>query len=552
MEAMTTVTLGSVSKVVPKSKAMATAGEMVKAAGGGVPKIVDVKVKAKAAKAPVVPAQQATAPAKAPGIIWEAEKAPEPQKAPAPKVERGVTITAKGKARSTADKSAAQAAGFKPKDVAAHVGGEAARGKAVIDVGVVNAREADELFKAKPTTAAECKALVARVVAEKRSDVKLDRTDAMVFDDATGGVVLPTGSAIWTPRAIRSFTARIGSGGGEYLASLDAPRSVTLTDKAKSEKATGERKAEASALLASNLRFQVKASESTDVMLRTREIAGRGHREVYGVVSPKYAPFDADALATLVGKAVSPEMRGAVSYDGYRTRIEAYMHTTTQPEDFVAGEFFRAGIVIKSDDAGGGSSTVMAVVEQNLCLNLLCLDESWQDFGSHQHRGTKAGATIEEKIAASIANAQASLAHFAKAWGFATKTNVLSKEEEESRELLRGVEMNCIFRGILNTKLVRVPGKTEELVPLLLQKWEGDTSSAVKRERQSVAAVTNAFTALAHDQTLKFDPWQQDEISTQAANLLRDEEPLPWETTEEIDAAFEKRQGKKATVGVKA
>ena len=259
-------------------------------------------------------------------------------------------------------------------------------------------------------------------------------------------------------------------------------------------------------------------------MLRTR--TARGGLECFAAVSPSYAKFDADQIAGIVKGAVLPECRGKASYDGQRTRIEALIHTTVQPENFVAGEFFRAGIVCDSDDTGAGGIRVRGVVFQNLCLNLMILDEAWQDFGYVMHLGDS--SKMHDRVARSLQSAVASLEHFRKAWGFAATTPAVS---EEQLALGREIAAMGLFRGILQRDLVKVSGKVEENAKLLTKLYFNDRSSATKTVPLSKAAVVNAFTALAHEKD-GIAVWEADDISAQATRLLLRKQPLPFELIE--------------------
>lgn len=412
--------------------------------------------------------------------------------APAPKAVRGKTIDEAGKARSIADRAAAEAAGYTMQETVSY----APRGTMVVDGGVDRARESYDEWKAMPITTVACEKLVnQRIAEEDRRDVEGSSKD-FKLDDLGRVIGLPCPSPAedyshkLSTRAIKSLCSRLGSGGGQYLATEVSPQ-----------------------LLAANLREQIARKPGVDLTLRTRNSGGG--REVFGVVSQKYHAFDADQIARSVGRALPPDMHGHVSYDGYRTRIEGFLQSTVQPENFVAGEHFRAGVVVTSDDAGGGGISVRGMILQNLCLNLLILDESWVNFGRFIHIGRKT-ITLEDRVEAAVKAASASLDHFREAWGYAARENAIV---DGGVQLLRDVAMACLFRGILNKELVALPGKVEDRVPQLVQAWKLDESSATSTVPTSKAAVVNAFTRLAHTDG-GLDAWTQDEVSRDAANLL--------------------------------
>jgi hypothetical protein len=471
MEAMYEVTLGDVTKVAPFSQAMAVAESMVAEAGGvGVPTLT---------RLPMGPVGTALAPTVAP----VATAATVAAIAAAPALERGVTIVADGLSRSESDRAAAEAAGYATAETVY------ARGTAVIDVGVENARESYNEWLAMPRTVDACEALVRRVEAEDRRDIETPSRDAMGL--------ISTHSL--STRAVKSLCTRIGSGGGAYLA-------AECSDE----------------LLRLNLAEQLANKGPQGLSFRTRARVD-GTREIFGVTSPKYASFDADRLAGQVASCVPPDARGHVSYDGYRTRVEALLQTNVQPENFVAGEFFRAGVVVTGEDTGGGSINVMGMVLQNLCLNLLILDESWQKFGRFVHKGNRADQGLAIRVERAIRAAAQSLEHFRERWGYAARTDAIV---DGGDTLMREVAMASIFRGILDRELVKLPGRVEDRVPQLVQAWKLDDSSATATVTTSKAAVVNAFTRLAHSDG-GLDAWTQDGVSRDAANLLHIDGAFP-------------------------
>lgn len=109
------------------------------------------------------------------------------------------------------------------------------------------------------------------------------------------------------------------------------------------------------------------------VALRTRATDG-DEREVFAVVGPRYTPHDIDQVAAQVSAAVPHDARADVLYDGYRARMNVLFHSDIRPDRCVAGEIFKAGILVTTADEGSGAIRISPEVWRNLCRNLIILD----------------------------------------------------------------------------------------------------------------------------------------------------------------------------------
>jgi hypothetical protein len=275
--------------------------------------------------------------------------------------------------------------------------------------------------------------------------------------------------------------------------------------------------------------------EPRRIALRTRE-GGAGGRVVFAAVSPRYTPFDADQMASAIAEAtrlIDPLPRGTVTYDGRGARFEILFHSTVQPEGFVAGEFFRAGVVIRSDDTGAGGIRGSAVVWQNLCLNLIVVQEDEQLVFSLMHVGS-----FEELVARftrGFHTAMGRLDHFTRQWGFAQRENVLDRARVLDAYVPVSVSeaLPGLFNGLIERELVTVRGNREEAVRRLVTAWEADHSSAKAFHDVSRASIVNALTRVAHEDADAADPFFSDTLEIQAGALLRGTNgrspaPLPW------------------------
>lgn len=420
---------------------------------------------------------------------------------------QGVPINETGLARSLTDRQAAEAAGYATDETVYERGSQASPDAA---------RSVRSEFEQMPLTSDGLAQAVQAVGAEHRHDLPAVPVGSVQMD-ATGKLVLPGGRFEPTKRAMSGLVTRLGCGGLDYLTEscTSELRAINVNRQAK---AHTERELTAA-------RAAVEAGEpmpeQTQMVARAR--TRDGSPEVFAIVSPKYTAFDVDRVAEQIDAAIPPACRGAVTYDAERGRLrfEAWLHTTASPETAVAGEFFRAGIVGRSDDTGAGAIEIDGGVFQNRCLNFAILGKSWQSFGGIRHIGSSIGERVEQALAL----AEKSLDHFREAWGYAARREAVPTAE--GLQLAREISMAALFRGILKAQLVPLPGRKEERVKQLVQAWKGDSSSAVQVTGTSVAAVVNAFTQVAH--TTDLDPWQQDETSKAATDLLIRKSPLPME-----------------------
>jgi hypothetical protein len=428
----------------------------------------------------------------------ETPKAPEPG--------RGVTVSAEGASRSLMDSLTAQANGFAPKPPIF------TRGTMVIDVGVENARLSRVDHEKKPLVEQACVEFIQRIRDEARRDITFPAADLRFNND--GQVLVPTDTSLrpvgpLSARGFRSFVARTGIGGADYLQRVPARlRAVNLNN-----------------WLAGKDGLLVPEG---DIKLRTRR-SYSDSREVFAVVSPKYTSFDADRIAAELLVAVEgTEARGSVVYDGDQVRFEALWHSDVQPEDYVAGEFFKAGIVIRTADDGTGSCRVSAVVWQNLCLNLIVIDEAEQELARIRHMGTE--QSIAERLRTALEQANDKVAAFVKKWGYACREDLikqatnLSKVPYSVEEVIPG-----FFNGVIERELVPVRGKRQDVVRSLVLMYEKDKSSAT-RNGFTRAALANAFTRWAHE--VNTDPWLEDEVQRAAGALVQSVTPLPFEPIE--------------------
>lgn len=372
-----------------------------------------------------------------------------------------------------------------------------AAGTRVVQLGVDNARRARQEFDAMPHAAVALAGLLQKVQAEERSDyVVADVTDIRM-SRSTGKVKagLEENAPVFAlePYGLRGILERSGIGrGASYL--------IDGCDKD---------------LRASNFNYQMThliESGQTSAKLRTRK-SPDGSRSVFGVVSEKYADLDADQIAAAMRAAVPEDAKAIVDYDGSKMRATVLFHSTVQPEQFVAGEFFRAGAIVRSADDGSGSIRVSAVVWQNLCLNLIIVDEAIVKIANIRHQGST--EKLRRRFVEAFAKAMKAIEPFRKAWDEATKDVVELKGAPLSKAL------PGIFQALIEDGRLPAP---RNHVERLVAAHQADDSSAVALGTVTRASVANAITRYAHE--ANEDHWKEDALQAAAGKLLAERRPL--------------------------
>jgi hypothetical protein len=346
--------------------------------------------------------------------------------------------------------------------------------------GKASARRARAEFLKLPALEEGMDQLRAAVEAEERADHRVDLGGCSV--DYTGRVVcerdLGAGSEI--PRLTPS------EGGWQRLASF-APDDVPSA-------------------LRTNVNAWAGRRRGDEVRVRTRNVAGGADRELYAVVSPRYVPYDVDAIAADVAELLPADARVRVRYDRQRTRIDVVLanphHFPGSTGTASVGEAHRLTLRIRTADDGTGGFSLVWAAERIRCINLTLLRGSRAVFRARHTRDDLA-QVVREALAAEGAVAETFAATWRSAW--------TSYYADHSGKL-GGLEA---LRRIAFHGLVRIPGLGKvETWAALRDAWElepGDT----------VAAVHNAVTRAAHSAPVVTRArWCDDDTEEQAAELL--------------------------------
>lgn len=431
---------------------------------------------------------------------------------------KGGELDVVAQARIAGQAELALTAGFAPKPPVY------AAGTRVVEIGVENALQMQLDHDEKPTAVSLAQDLERQVLAEQRKDLpavrvstlRMSKAGLVVLPDAQGepgrGMALPV-----SERAFAGLFSRMPCRAGQaYLADCSTElRAINFNHWALE---LGRR--------------EEKEQIQTKAVLRTR--MGSERPEAFATVSQSYTAFDTDKIAAALALAFPEDARGTVHYDGQRMRFEGLWRTNVAPDEFAAGEFFKAGVVVRADDTGAGSIRVQSVVWRNLCLNLIILDRAIGVDIRIRHLGSVEALAVRFREA--FGAALASVDGFRKAWGYAVeergdvlvaKTKAMAGDEVtgmSAYDLLPG-----LFNGIFERELVPVQGRRKEVIPKLLEMHRQDEAAGTYGV--SRASIVNAFTRYAH--RVELDPFAADEIREGAGALLSGHRggaprPLPY------------------------
>jgi len=399
---------------------------------------------------------------------------------PAPRLEGGVC--AEGKARAEADQADAEAAGWSLKPPVYAIGSR------VNSTGVANFRASRQDHDSKASVGEACGKLVDLIKAEDRKDLVVKVPTLKMLDD--GRITRGGGPLAVSERAITGVGTHITPGGASYLRACE-PDLRAINFNRWAEKGWREdSRATAKAIEAWQEGGERgpqpgPVMKEKEVTLRTRLNHASNKREAWSFVGPKYGAHDVDAIAEQVmrSEAIPADAKCDITYDGYRMRMDVLFHTDIQPEKAVAGEIFKAGIMLKTADDGSGSIQISAQVFRNLCLNLIIIDHAKELVTRRKHYGNGIIADVE----AGIATAMGKVKVFADKWSEATLENVLEKYGAH--------DVEAVMRGLVFNKVVHVSGvKSDEMFERLMRAYQAEPG-------YGKTAIVNAVTRAAHSET---------------------------------------------------
>ena len=230
--------------------------------------------------------------------------------------------------------------------------------------------------------------------------------------------------------------------------------------------------------------------QRSDTRLKLRTRLGRdGARQLFAVVSPTYAVFDADKVAELLRATLGGKgLRGEVAYEAGTTNltVDASYHASADIRDFAAGDVFQVGYRSTSNDTGKGSIRIGGSADWSACLNFIILSHDDAELVARVHKGKVAEVATE--VLAGIEKIQPVFEHFARQWGVLINEPIYA--HEVWGQTFATVE-DALTYGVKNGKLDMEMEKEVALEVLL----EADKLGA---NRGTLAAIIDAVTRAAH------------------------------------------------------
>lgn len=227
-----------------------------------------------------------------------------------------------------------------------------------------------------------------------------------------------------------------------------------------------------SSLRATNVNDQVAKAGDREVVIRSRATANG--RQAFAVVTPTYAAVDTHEVLDLVGPALA-DARVEMLYDGTGIRATA-LWMPDEVVDLAAGDVFKVGVRVRTDDTGRGRIRISGVAFRNRCLNLIIIDEGEVDAVNLVHRGDP--ERIRGLVAKGVEKARASVASFLTAWGHARTVHT---------------DPMKALRRLVDDRKVVPPAKRDDALAALRRAWEAEPGD-------TVADVANAVTRAAHEE----------------------------------------------------
>jgi len=477
----------------------------------------------------VIPHPRVIEPERAPEPAPEPITTPEPVSPPVTHREAvSAGVDAEGAARSTTDLLALQASGFAPARPYFD------RGTPVIGMGVDNARASAREHEAKPRVGEAVQAFVDHVASENRRDVVYPLSRLLM---RSTGQLSGDNPAGWTvePQALPQLASRLGIEQPSFLNHVWPDLRAQVWNQ---HIATAVRHPKSTCPETHPAYGRLGARADNQVMCRLRDDTN-GDPSLWAALSERYTPFDVDRIAQAleIGMRGQPDARCEIQYDGTGATFDVLFHSDVEPARYVAGEFFKVGLRVRTSDSGGGSVNIGLLAYQNLCLNLICIDVGEYQLDRLRHMGDV--DKLADRFRKAIETGNSKLSHFLRAWGYATDAALCESTSDgyrptEALRLLDEMEtetiseadlLTGIFTGLAKSKQVNL-GKRD--LPGLVAAHARDTSGAVQVAPVTRASIVNAITRHAHEHVGRTDPQRQAELEREAGALIAKPLALPF------------------------
>lgn len=460
------ITVGGVSKVASKERAMNLADELVKAAGGGIPDIKPCDEHGNLLTAnPVIEKEEEPIDVPVRPALSLVVSKPEPVYSDWSKP----IIDDSAKTRIEGLHAAIEKAGG-PKIDTTQQFFETGTRLAAEGYSTQRGREREHFAKALLVDAIQ--ELHSKVMFESRFDEKMSAKDIGKALEVEDGEVF-MGDYLLTERAIRGIVMRLESPAVGYLIGL----------RERNAKADPD-------MLAEILHYECVHNPDVEFKMRMR----KDPADVYAALSPGYAVADAPQVLKQIVDKMPKGARGSWAYDQEQTKwsIQANILTPTPAEEQAVGEVFEMFVELKSSD--NGTARFMGAGGMNIlrCLNASTYSAKASDI-SRVHRGDIV-LDIKAMIEASVKSAHI----LVKAW---------ADNREERIEIPTGLTLSeaipGYFRFLLNDKKSELQGvltgRTEQHVALLTKTFHSER----RNEKELVRAdFAQGFTRYIKDQPL--------------------------------------------------
>jgi hypothetical protein len=269
--------------------------------------------------------------------------------------------------------------------------------------------------------------------------------------------------------------------------------------------------------LRSNVNGWLGSRRGDEMRLRTRNMPAvvgpdglpsqTDERELFAVVSPRYVPYDLDAIATDIEAHLPADARVRVRYDRSRSRIDAVLcnphHFPDSTGAASVGEAHRLTLRITTADDGTGGFKLQWAAERIRCVNLTLLKGENTVLHANHTR-----ADLVDTIQSALRAQGDVLEGFASAWRDAWQVYYLDTSKRgaaiDGPEALR----RMVFHG-----LIKIPGLRKADV------WSAVKGAWDTEPGDTVASVHNAITRAAHEAQSERS-WADDDVEEQASSLL--------------------------------
>jgi len=347
-----------------------------------------------------------------------------------------------------------------------------APGTKVVELGEQNFRTERRRVEDLPVFGDVASQLTCTIGSEQREDLLVPLSDIEMSDK--GGLVLQGDELALERGAFQQFAHLAGFGAGaRYLAEHCSP-----------------------ALRAHNVNQQLLAAGDRKLNLRTRRFGD--HRGIYATVTPAYSAVDTDAVFGAVCHELN-DAHAELTYDSAGAQATA-LWMPDQVLDLAAGDIFKVGVRIQTDDTGRGRIRVAGAVWRNRCLNLIIIGEGEVETVSQVHRGDP--DRILERVREGVVAARMKVGSFLEAWGHARTVKV------DVPELLQ----EWVDERKLRIPGVRSAAERDAAVEVLLRSWS-------KEPGETLADAVNAVTRAAHEE-VTWGLGVREELERQAARLV--------------------------------